>query len=365
MSEPDPVAQPSVAFLGRGPAINPPNRFERLHVACDVETWQCDVEGLPDERPDPRTEFFHDATESLLTRNDSPDIPFAYGMNVYRGCEHGCAYCYARPFHEYLGWSSGLDFETKILVKLKAPELLRKELARPKWEPQVVSMNGVTDCYQPAERHFGLTRKCLEVFAEFRNPVGIVTKNFLVTRDRDLLGELAKWKCAVVYVTITTLDAELAGKLEPRAARPEHRLRAIRMLAEAGVPVGVMTAPIIPGLTEHEMPAILDAAAKAGARRAGYVVLRLPYAVKGIFSHWLDVHAPSKKARVLDRVRELRGGELNVAEWGKRMRGEGIFAEQIHDLFAVAARRAGLNKEPGHISTEFFRRPGGVQMSLF
>jgi DNA repair photolyase len=365
MPESNPVVPPPGAFPGRGPAINPPNRFERLHVACDAETWQCDLDGVPDERPDPRTQFFHDATESLLTRNDSPDIPFAYGMNAYRGCEHGCAYCYARPFHEYLGWSSGLDFETKILVKLRAPELLRKELAKAKWEPQVVSMSGVTDCYQPAERHFQLTRKCLEVFAEFRNPVGIVTKNFLVTRDRDLLGELAKWKCAVVYVTITTLDAELAGKLEPRAARPEHRLRAIRMLAEAGVPVGVMTAPIIPGLTEHEVPAILDAAAKAGARRAGYVVLRLPYAVKGIFSHWLDVHAPSKKARVLDRVRELRGGELNVAEWGKRMRGEGIFAEQIHDLFAVAARRAGLNKEPGHISTENFRRPGGVQMSLF
>jgi DNA repair photolyase len=365
MPESNPVVPPPGAFPGRGPAINPPNRFERLHVACDAETWQCDLDGVPDERPDPRTQFFHDATESLLTRNDSPDIPFAYGMNAYRGCEHGCAYCYARPFHEYLGWSSGLDFETRILVKLRAPELLRKELAKPKWEPQVVSMSGVTDCYQPAERHFQLTRKCLEVFAEFRNPVGIVTKNFLVTRDRDLLGELAKWKCAVVYVTITTLDAELAGKLEPRAARPEHRLRAIRMLAEAGVPVGVMTAPIIPGLTEHEVPAILDAAAKAGARRAGYVVLRLPYAVKGIFSHWLDVHAPSKKARVLDRVRELRGGELNVAEWGKRMRGEGIFAEQIHDLFAVAARRAGLNKEPGHISTENFRRPGGVQMSLF
>ncbi len=334
-------------------------------MACDAETWQSDLDGVPDERPDPRTQFFHDATESLLTRNDSPDIPFAYGMNVYRGCEHGCAYCYARPFHEYLGWSSGLDFETKILVKLRAPALLRRELEATTWQPQVVSMSGVTDCYQPAERHFRLTRACLEVFAEFRNPVGIVTKNFLVTRDRDLLAELAKWKCVVVYVTITTLDAELAGKLEPRAARPEHRLRAIRLLADAGVPGGVMTAPVIPGLTEQELPAILDAAAKAGARRAGYVVLRLPHAVKEIFSHWLDVHAPSKKARVLDRVRELRGGRLNVSDWGARMRGEGIFAEQIHDLFSVAARRVGLNRAPGHISTDHFRRPGGMQMTLF
>lgn len=365
MSEPILPAYLPPAIPGRGSPINPPNRFERLHVSCDADTWQTDLDGVPDERPDPRTRFFHDATESILTRNDSPDIPFTYGLNAYRGCEHGCAYCYARPFHEYLGWSAGLDFETKILVKLRAPELLRRELDSPKWRPEVVSMSGVTDCYQPAERHFRLTRACLEVFAEFRNPVGIVTKNFLVTRDRDLLAELARWKCAVVYVTITTLDADLAGKLEPRAARPEHRLRAIRLLADAGVPVGVMTAPIIPGLTEHELPAILDAAAKAGARRAGYVVLRLPHAVKGIFSHWLDVHAPSKKARVLDRVRELRGGQLNVSDWGARMRGEGIFAEQIHDLFAVAVRRAGLNREPGEISTEHFRRPGGVQMDLF
>jgi len=365
MSDSASPVSPPAAIPGRGPAINPPNRFERLHVACDADTWQSDLDGVPDERPDPRTQFFHDATETILTRNDSPDIPFTYGLNAYRGCEHGCAYCFARPFHEYLGWSSGLDFETKILVKLRAPQLLRGELEARKWEPQVVSMSGVTDCYQPAERHFRLTRQCLEVFAEFRNPVGIVTKNFLVTRDLDLLSELAKHRCAVVYVTITTLDAELAGKLEPRAARPEHRLRAVRMLAEAGVPVGVMMAPIIPGLTEHEIPALLDAAAAAGARRAGYVVLRLPHAVKDIFSHWLDVHAPSKKARVLDRVRELRGGGLNVSEWGARMRGEGIFAEQVHDLFAVAARRAGLNKDPGEISTAHFRRPGGVQLDLF
>jgi len=354
------------AIKGRGTAIQPPNRFERLQVACDADTWQSDLDGVPDERPDPRTQFFYDNTTTILAQNDSPDIPFSYGINVYRGCEHGCAYCFARPYHEYLGWSSGLDFETKILVKLRAPELLRKELSRPKWQPQLIAMSGATDCYQPAERHFQLTRRCLEVFADVRNPVGIITKNFLITRDRDLLAELARWKCVAVSITLTTLDPELAGKLEPRAARPEHRLRAIRMLADAGVPVGVMVAPVIPGLTEHELPAILDAAAKAGAQHAGYVLLRLPFAVKTVFSQWLDVHAPSKKARVLDRVRELRGGELNVSDWGKRLRGEGIFAEQVHDMFAVASRRVGLNRRlRDDLSTEYFRRPGGTQMELF
>jgi DNA repair photolyase len=357
------LTPPHHAIAGRGPLINPPNRFERLHVEPDADA---DLgPEFADERPDPHTQFFHDATETILARNDSPDLPFTYGLNSYRGCEHGCAYCFARPYHEYLGWSSGLDFETKILVKLRAPELLHKELSARKWQPQAITMSGATDCYQPAERHFRLTRKCLEVFAEFRNPVGIITKNFLVTRDRDLLAELARHRCVSVHVTITTLDSDLAGKLEPRAARPEHRLRAIRLLAEAGVPVGVMVAPVIPGLTDSEMPAILAAAAEAGATSAGYVVLRLPFAVKEIFVNWLETHAPSKKDRVLARVRDLRGGQLNVSEWGARLKGEGIFAEQIHDLFAVAVRRAGLNKNVPDFSTENFRRPGGTQLALF
>ena len=360
-SSPHPPAVP-----GRGTVINPPNRFERLHLTPDPDYVPGpEFSDAAGQTPDPRTEFFFDGTETLLTKNVSPDIPFNWGMNVYRGCEHGCAYCYARPFHEYLGWSSGLDFETKILVKLRAPELLRRELSSPRWEPQSISMSGVTDCYQPAERHFRLTRQCLEVFAEFRQPVGIVTKNFLVTRDCDLLAELARWGCISVFVSVTTLDAELAGKLEPRAARPAHRLRAIRVLAEAGIPVGAMVAPIIPGLTDHEVPAILDAVAAAGAQRAGYVVLRLPWAVKDIFSTWLDSHAPGKKDRVLSRVRALRGGELYTADWGKRMKGEGIFADQIHDLFAVAARRAGLNQTPSPVRHDHFRRPGGTQLNLF
>lgn len=362
---PPPACNPTgYTIAGRGTAANPPNRFERLHLEPDPDA-EADPGAAYDEQPDPRTEFYDDASESMLTYNDSPDIPFTAGLNVYRGCEHGCAYCYARPTHEYLGWSSGLDFETRILVKKRAPELLRREFAHPRWEPQSVAMSGVTDCYQPAERHFRLTRACLEVFAEFRNPVGVITKNFLITRDRDLFADFVRWNGVSAYLTITTLDAELAGKLEPRAARPEHRLRAIRLLADAGVPVGVMVAPIIPGLTDHEIPAILDAAKAAGARRAGYVVLRLPFAVKTIFSQWLDAHAPGKKDRILSRVRDLRGGKLNVSEWGARMRGEGVFAEQIHDLFAVAARRTGLKQERSHLSTAHFRRPGGVQMNLF
>lgn len=325
---------------------------------------ETDPDTQVEDRPNPKTEFYIDSSESILTENDSPDIPFSLGMNVYRGCEHGCAYCYARPYHEYLGWSSGIDFETKILVKLKAPQLLRTALEAPNWLPQTIVMSGATDCYQPAERQFKLTRKCLEVFVDFRNPVSLITKNFLITRDIDLLSELARHSCVSVYISVTTLDSELAGSLEPRAARPELRLKAIRMLTDAGIPVGVMVAPIIPGLTDHEMPAILEAAAAAGAKRASYVILRLPYAVKDVFSEWLTVHLPTKKERVLDRIRAIRGGGLNVSEWGTRMKGEGVFAEQIHTLFAAASRRTGLDRARIDLSISNFRRPGGVQMNL-
>jgi DNA repair photolyase len=358
---PDPTRLPAP---GRGTVLNPANRFEPLTVGADPDYAEFDEHGVPVERPHPRTQFYEDGTETILNRYDSPDLGAGWGLNPYRGCEHGCAYCFARPFHEYLGWSSGLDFETKILVKTRAPALLRAELASHRWRGEPVALSGVTDCYQPAERRFRLTRACLEVMAEFRQPVGIITKNFLVTRDLDLLTELARHDCAMVYVSVTTLDTALAGKLEPRAARPEHRLRAIQMLVDAGVPVGVMVAPIIPGLTDHEVPAILDAVAAAGARRANYVVLRLPYAVKDVFLAWLDAHAPSKKDRVVARLRELRGGKLYDATFGARLRGEGIFAEQIKQLFAVSARRAGLNRDDIRLSTAHFRRPGGTQLEL-
>lgn len=349
---------------GRGTSLQPPNRFERLHVVPDPDA-DLGPEFDPAEQPDPRTVFYEDASETIITYNESPDIPYSAGVNVYRGCEHGCAYCYARPYHDYLGWNSGLDFETKILVKRRAPALLRRELAAPGWKPQLVAFSGVTDCYQPCERHFRLTRACLEVLAEFRNPVGIVTKNHLVTRDIDVLRTFVPWQGVSVYLTLTTLDADLAGRLEPRASRPAHRLRALRALADAGIPVGVIVAPVIPGLTDHELPALLEAAAAAGASHAGYVVLRLPYTVKDVFFAWLDEHAPGKKARVLDRVRALRGGELNVSDWGRRMRGEGIFADQIRELFHVMTRRLGLNQGRGELSTAHFRRPGGTQLDLF
>jgi DNA repair photolyase len=355
---------PSPAPLaGRGPNINPANRFEPLHVEPDGE-WLDAEFAETGSVPHPRTQFFHDGTESILNRIDSPDVGAGWGLNCYRGCEHGCAYCFARPYHDYLGWNSGIEFETKILVKMRGPQLLREELAAKKWKPGPILMSGATDCYQPIERHFRLTRGVLEVLAEFRQPVGMITKNFLITRDLDLLAELARWQCVSVSISVTSLDSALAGKLEPRAARPEHRLRAIRMLADAGVPVGVMVAPVIPGLTDHELPAILDAAAKAGATRAGFVTLRLPHAVKDVFMQWLDDHEPGKKERVLSRMRELHGGKLYNATFGDRMRGQGIFAEQIAQMFEVASRRAGLHREHPELSTAHFRRPGGTQLEL-
>ncbi|MDI1320917.1 MAG: PA0069 family radical SAM protein [bacterium] len=354
---------PSTVILGRGPNLNPANRFESIRVEPDGE-WLDAEFAATGSVPHPRTQFFHDATESILTHHDSPDVGPGWGLNCYRGCEHGCAYCFARPFHDYLGWSSGIDFETKILVKTHGPALLRAELSARKWRPEPVMMSGVTDCYQPAERYFRLTRQCLEVLAEFRQPVGIITKNFLITRDLDLLAELARWQCLAVNLTLTTLDAGLAGKLEPRAARPEHRLRAIRLLADAGVPVNVLVAPVIPGLTDHELPGILEAAAAAGASRASYILLRLPYAVKDLFLQWLDDHEPGKKARVLSRLRDLHGGKLYDATFGTRLRGEGIFAEQIRQMFEVVTRRIGLNREESRLSTAHFRRPGGVQLEM-
>ncbi len=358
-----PVPHSPSAISGRGTGLSVPNRFERLHLEPDP-----DADLGPDcgETPHPRTQFYDDASETILNPIDSPDLPMGMGLNPYRGCEHGCAYCYARPTHDYLGWDSGLAFETKIMVKRRAPELLRAALAAKKWRPQTVAMSGVTDCYQPAERHFRLTRGCLEVFAEFRNPVSIITKNALVTRDLDVLSDLARHHCVAVYVSVTTLDAGLAGKLEPRAARPGHRLHTIRKLADAGIPVGVMVAPVIPGLTDAELPAILAAAAQAGAVSAGYVLLRLPYTVKDVFLQWLDDHAPSKKARVIDRLEALRGGKLNDPSWGARLQGQGVFADQLRDLFQLTARREGLNRDRIELSTEHFRRPEtGGQLTLF
>lgn len=507
---------------GRGTSSNPTNRFVRL-------AYEPDPDIDPEDRPAPATQFFRDTSRSLITYNDSPDIPFSASINVYRGCEHGCVYClsgdtfilmgdgtprrldevrvgdeiygtqrngwyrryvktrvlanwtvtkpayrirlengtcliagedhrfltergwkyvkgkeqgdgrrphltinnklmgtgafslqpektldykkgyshpkcniegfavktsaklrvtaieslgfdlplfdittgtrdfiangvvshncYARPYHEYLGFSAGLDFETKIMVKENAPELLREELASPKWKPQWLSLSGVTDPYQPIERKLQLTRRCLQVLAEFRNPAGLVTKNHLVSRDIDILQELARYNAVAVFVSLTTLDNELRQKMEPRASHAQARLAAIAELARAGIPVGVMVAPVIPGLTDHEMPALLDAAAQAGAKHAGFVPLRLPHGLRDLFGEWLELHFPEHKDKVLGRIRDLRGGKLNETEFGQRMRGQGIFADMMQQLFENACRKNGINQERLVLSTEHFRRP--------
>lgn len=273
--------------------------------------------------------------------------------------------CYARPTHEYLGYSAGLDFETKILVKEGAPALLRKALASPRWRPQVVALSGVTDPYQPAERRLGITRRCLEVLLAFRNPVAIVTKSAHVARDRDLLAELARFDAVSVLVSVTTLDPDLQRAMEPRASRPAKRLAAIARLAEAGVPVGVMVAPVVPGLTEHEIPAIVKAAAAAGAGHAATILLRLPHGVKALFEDWLARHVPERRAKVLNRMKALHGGRLYDARYGHRQRGAGAFAEQLHDLFRLSCRRAGLHEEGPSLSAAHFRRPADAQLDLF
>jgi len=341
----------------RGAAENPPNRFEKIHLERD-DDWN------PEEDPLPRTQFLKDSSRTIIAYNDSPDIGFEASVNPYRGCEHGCIYCYARPFHEYLGFSSGLDFETKIMVKENAPKLLREELSSPKWKPQVIAISGVTDCYQPVERKLKLTRGCLEVLAEFRNPVGIITKNFLVTRDIDVLSELARHNAVKVHISITTLDAELRKVMEPRTSPPAARLEAVRRLAQAGIPVGILMAPIIPGLTDHEIPSVLKAAAEAGAISAGHVTLRLPHAVAPLFEQWLQTHFPDRKEKVLNRLRTMRGGKLYDSQFGKRMRGEGIFAEQIDQMFDVARRRAGISNNGPELSVAHFRRAGGQQLEM-
>ena len=351
------MAENTASPRGRGAVTNPPNRFEPLRLERD-EDWD------PSEDPSPKTTFLRDLSQTIISYNDSPDISFNASINSYRGCEHGCSYCYARNTHEYLGFSAGLDFETKIMVKENAPELLRRELSLPKWKPQLLAMSGVTDCYQPIERRLELTRRCLMVLAEFRNPVGIITKNYLVTRDLDLLRELASHQAVMVHLSVNSLDSELARRLEPRAASPRLRLAAIEALSKAGVPVGVLVAPVIPALNDHEIPAVLAAAKSAGAGWAGTEILRLPLTVAPVFEKWVDQTFPEKKDKIFGRIRAIRSGKLNDPRFGSRMHGEGIFADQISSMFHVARRKVGLSEEAPALSTAAFRRPGGRQLGL-
>ncbi|CAN5688357.1 PA0069 family radical SAM protein [soil metagenome] len=351
---------------GRGAAYNPPNRFDPIEFVPDGD--QVDADIAADELQSPRTQFLRDTTKTIIARNDSPDVGFGASINPYRGCEHGCIYCFARPFHEYLGLSAGVDFETKILVKEDAPELLRAELMKKSYVPETIAISGVTDCSQPVERKLRITRRCLEVLAEFRNPVGIITKNHLVTRDIDVLSELAAHDAISVSLSITTLDNELQRKMEPRTSIPKRRLEAVEKLASAGIPVGIMVAPIIPAITDEEMGDILQAARDVGALWAGFVVLRLPHAVAPLFEDWLTHHFPDRKEKVLNRVRAMRGGKRYDSTWGVRGRGAGEMADQIGALFRAARKKAGYpDVDKWALSTASFRRPfdRGGQLRLF
>jgi DNA repair photolyase len=346
------------AIKGRGAADNPRGRFEKVERHRDDDHDHVE--------PHPQTVITLQQVRSIISRNDSPDLPFNQSINPYQGCEHGCIYCYARPSHAYLGLSPGLDFETKLFAKENAAELLRKELSHPGYRCELISLGANTDPYQPAERKLRITRSILEVLWEFRHPVGIVTKGSLIERDLDLLEPMAAEGLVQVFVSIGTLDAEIARTLEPRAAAPYRRVETVRRLAARGVPCGVFVAPIIPFLNDKDMEAVLEAVAAAGARSASFTVLRLPWEVKDLFKSWLEQHYPLKAAHVMARIRDMRGGRENDPEFGSRMRGEGQFAELLRSRFSVACKRLGLNTDKrSRVETGKFRQPPAPQGSLF
>ena len=351
---------------GRGSQLRPANRFEKILVEADFEHFEADQESLEDSRRVP-TEYLVDESKSIISSNDSPDVMFRYSLNPYRGCLHGCAYCYARPSHEYLGFNAGIDFESRIMVKPKAAELLQQFLAREKWQPELIVFSGNTDCYQPAERKFQLTRQCLEAVSEANQPISIITKNALVCRDIDLLEAMAARRIAHVNVSITTLDADLARTMEPRTSSPAARLRAIATLRDAGVPVNVMVAPVIPGLNDSEIPAILKAASEAGAMSAGYVLLRLPLTVRPVFQEWLARTQPSLQEKVESRIRACRGGDLNDSDFSQRMRGTGLIAEQIRQTFTIFKKKYRLDQPLPELDTSQFipPKPKNGQLRLF
>ena len=348
---------------GRGAVSNLSNRFERFRVTPFDDGW-----GSLDE-PAPRLEttVTPELARSILTTNESPDISFNRSINPYKGCEHGCVYCYARPSHSFLDLSPGLDFESRIFSKPNAAELLRRALTRPGYRCETVALGVNTDAYQPVERRLGITRSILEVLAAFRHPVIIVTKSNMVLRDLDLLGPMARDGLAAVFVSVTTLDRTLARRMEPRAPTPERRLDAVRGLARAGVPTGVMASPMIPGLNDCELERILEAAADAGARSATYLMLRLPHELKELFVEWLETHYPLKAAKVLGRIRAMRGGRLNDSRFGRRMRGVGPYADLLQRRFEIARQRLGFDRERFQLDESRFRPPGaaGQQGRLF
>lgn len=360
--------KPASAMRGRGATCNLPGRFE-------VQTAERYDDGWGDEFEEParQTEVVNEQAKSIISRNRSPDIPFNLSVNPYRGCEHGCIYCFARPSHSYLGLSPGLDFETRIFAKVNAPERLRQELAKPSYTPEPIALGVNTDAYQPCERKLQLTRQLLGIFRECQHPVGLITKSSLIERDIDVLADMADRQQAVVTITLTTLDHSIARTLEPRATAPARRLRTVERLAAAGIPVGVNVAPVIPFVTDAEIERILQAAADAGACSASYIVLRLPWEVGPLFQQWLEVHFPDRARRVMTTVRDLGGGKDYEPAFGQRMRGQGVFAQVIRQRFDTALKRAALTDSDGRfagLDASCFRPPNvlaaaGRQLNLF
>ena len=362
-------ANPQRHFRGRGSSLELKNRFERVHVELDLE--QLEPQDQLDELDRKiETEYYFDDTSSVVSENQSPDVDFTFSLNPYRGCAHGCSYCYARPTHEYLGFNAGIDFESKIIVKKNCAALFRKWLNRPTWKTKIepVMLSGVTDCYQPCERKFELTRECLKIALAMRQPIRITTKNSLISRDLDLLREMAKLNLIVVTISLASLNQSLVRIMEPRSSSPNSRLRVIQQLAEAGVPVKTLVAPIIPAINDQEIPAILEQVSNSGARSAGYVMLRLPLSVEPVFMRWLEKHFPDQVSKISGRIQSLRGGKMYDAEFGTRMKGKGIWAEQIKNLFSACCAKHSLSREIPRLNCELFRNvqnDGSSQQTLF
>ena len=353
-------------YRGRGAALNLEGRFEKWQREAFDDGWE--DEELAASKP--KTIITHEHAKSIINTNDSPDIPFRYSLNPYRGCEHGCVYCFARPTHSYLGLSPGLDFETRIFAKVNAPELLREELSKRNYQPDVISMGVITDAYQPCEREYKLTRQCLEIMSAFNQPVGLISESALIERDLDILQNMAERNLVHVTISITTLDHRISRYLEPRTAAPARRLLTIERLAKAGIPVGINVAPIIPFLTDHELETLLEAGRKVGASTAGYILLRLPWELKEVFRDWLQHHFPLKAAHVMSRVQAMRGGRDNDPNFGSRMTGEGLLAELLAQRFAKACARLDLNnrgrRELQRLDISRFAVPGQpLQGTLF
>lgn len=353
----------NIRIKGRGAQHNPGNRFERLYI----EQFKSDeLDNFAEEESEKKvpTQFFYDTSKSVIAKNDSYDVGFEYSFNPYRGCEHGCVYCYARPTHEYLGFSSGTDFESKIMIKKDAPKLLEAEFNKKSYKPDLIMFSGNTDCYQPVERNLKITREALKVCLKYRNPVSVITKNDLILRDTDILKELANLNLVSVSVSVTTLNKDLVRKMEPRTSTPERRLQIIEELAGRNIPVGVSIAPVIPGLNDEEIPAILKQASLRGAVFASHIMLRLPYAVKELFLQWIKSEFPERESKIVNKIREMRDGKLNDYEFGTRFSGKGELAETTHTLFEISCRKYGLNKEKTVLRKDLFRRVNN-QIEMF